>query len=408
MAVKWKTSQYPGVRYREHETRKHGVQKDKYFVIRYYLDGKRKEESLGWSSQGWTVQKAAEHLAELKKAARTGEGERTLAEKRAKAEAKRKAEEERKAQEQRDNITFADFWHDTYFPQAKHDKTERSWKREDQLARLWILPVIGKKPMRKVSPMDLERIKKNMADAGRSPRSIQYCLATIRQAFNTARRLDLFTGDNPVSKIKQPKVENRRLRFLSQNEANTLLEALAEYSPQVHDMALLSLHCGLRAAEVFNLEWSDIDLEAGLVRLRNTKNGRTRYAHMTEAVRAMFRQRGPGQKDELVFPAKGGGKIEQISNSFDLAVKSIGLNDGMADKRDRVVFHTLRHTFASWLVMRGVSLYTVKEVMGHQSLAMTERYAHLAPDVMKETVAAMEDATRKQEAAKVINLHPEK
>jgi integrase len=407
MAVKWKTSQYPGVRFYEHDTRRHGVQKDKYFAIRYYLDGKRKEEGLGWSSQGWSVQKAAEHLAELRKAARTGEGERTLAEKRAKAEAKRKAEEAARAAKERESITFAQFFEDTYFPQAKADKTPRSWKREEQFARLWIFPVVGNKPLSKVSPMDLERIKKNMADAGRAPRSIQYCLATIRQVFNQARRLDLYSGDNPVSKVKTPSLDNRRLRFLTEDEAQRLLEHLHAVSPQVHDMALLSLHCGLRAGEIFSLTWGDVDLKNELLTLRDTKSGKSRAAYMTAEVRTMFEQLGSGENSDLVFPARGGIKINQISATFDRVVESIGLNNGVTDKRLRVCFHSLRHTYASWLVMRGVDLFTVKEMLGHSSLSMTERYSHLSPHTFRKAAKELEGtlSAKPKDKAKVVNLH---
>ena len=87
MATKWIKTKYPGVRYREHETRKSnkGIMKDRYFTIRYKLNGKDKEEALGWSTQGWNAEKAAARLAELKEAHRTGQGAITLKEARKRA-----------------------------------------------------------------------------------------------------------------------------------------------------------------------------------------------------------------------------------------------------------------------------------------------------------------------------------
>lgn len=76
----------------------------------------------------------------------------------------------------------------------------------------------------------------------------------------------------------------------------------------------------------------------------------------------------------------------QISASFKRIVEEIGLNEGISDPRQKVVFHTLRHTFASWLVQKGTPLYTVAELMGHKSLTMTSRYAHLAPENMRNAV----------------------
>ena len=405
MAVTWIKTNFPGVRFYEHATRKHGVQRDKYFAIRFQADGKRREEGLGWASEGWSAAKASHTLAELKKAATTGEGATSLAEKRQKAQEKRQAEAEAQALAERDNITFGSIFLDSYFPIAKKNKAERSWRKEDQCYRLWIAPVLAGKPLKTIAPIHLEHIKKNMAEAGRAARSITYVLAVVRQVFNFARDHDLFAGQNPVTKIKKPSADNRRVRFLTHEEADRLLAALAERSPQVRDMALLSLHCGLRAGEVFALTWGDVDMERGVLTLRDTKSGKTRAAIMTEAVRAMFDARERGGHASLVFPARGGGKIVQVSDAFDRTVRALGLNDGVEDSRQKVVFHTLRHTFASWLVEQGVDLYSVKELMGHGNLIMTERYAHLAPDKLRRAVKTLEAGMDKARAAgKVVRL----
>ncbi len=89
-------------------------------------------------------------------------------------------------------------------------------------------------------------------------------------------------------------------------------------------------------------------------------------------------------------------------------MERLGLNDGIDDPRDKVVFHTLRHTFASWLAIQGTPILTLKELMGHKSLAMTERYAHLMPDVKREAIKglarAFEEAEGADERAKVIEI----
>jgi integrase len=368
------------------------VKLDRYFSIRFQHEGKRREEGLGWASEGWSEQKAALELAKLKEAAKTGEGPARLEEKRRLAEAKRQAEAQAKARQAKEALTFGDFWRGSYFPLAQREKTPRSWQREDQFYRLWLAPVIGGLPLKDVSPLHLERVKKNMADAGRTPRSIHYCLAVARQVFNQARRLGLYQGEPPTSKVKPPRADNRRLRFLSQEEAAGLLEALRLSSRNLHDMALLSLHTGMRAGEVFSLTWADVDLKQGLLTLRDTKSGRTRHAYMTETVKVMLQGRPRSKPDELVFPARGGERRVQVSQAFRRVVEALGLNEGLADARQLVTFHTLRHTYASWLVMNGTPLYTVQRLLGHQTLAMTERYSHLAPDHMREAVKGLEEA----------------
>ena len=109
--VTWNNTKYPGVRYREHKTRKHGVQPDKYFAIRYMHDGKQKEEGLGWASQGWDAKRASEELSRLRHANRTGEGPQTLEEKRLKAEDERR----QRAIEEKRHISFSVFFHSVYF-----------------------------------------------------------------------------------------------------------------------------------------------------------------------------------------------------------------------------------------------------------------------------------------------------
>ena len=105
-------------------------------------EGQRKEEGLGWASEGWNEQKAALELAKLKQTAKVGEGPTRLAEKRALAKAKRQLETEAKKQQAMEALTFSDFWRKTYFPQAQQDKTVSSGRGEDQFYRLWLAPII--------------------------------------------------------------------------------------------------------------------------------------------------------------------------------------------------------------------------------------------------------------------------
>jgi integrase len=246
-----------------------------------------------------------------------------------------------------------------------------------------------------------------MTKKGRTPRSIEYTLAIIRQVFNYARRNDLFMGDNPVSKVKIPRTDNRRVRFLTHEEADTLLTKLVEKSKQVHDIALMSLHTGARAGEIFSLTWGCVDLEAGTMLLKDTKNTASRTAFMTQAVKDMLTDIKPDHagRDDLVFPGMGGVKIVQISKTFKRTVDEL-FNKGVDDPRERVFFHSLRHTYASWLVMEGVDLYRVKELLGHKDLTMTQRYSHLAPDSLRGAVNILEAALKPKEENKEADMIP--
>jgi integrase len=250
-------------------------------------------------------------------------------------------------------------------------------------------------------------MKAEMAKAEFSTKTITHCLALIRAMYNKAMDWGLYQGENPIKKKRpgekkgiMPTVKNARDRFFSVEEAKLLLSELKrnhqikkEYKeledPKLHDMALLSLHTGARASEIFNLKGLDVDLEHDLITLRDTKNTETRYAPITKEVKIMLTRRLPDNPTDYIFKDKEGHKIKEISNAFQRIVDDLGFNDSIDDPRQKVVFHTCRHTFASWLAIQGTPLYTIAKLMGHKSIAMSERYAHLSPDHKKDAVTAM-------------------
>lgn len=404
MAVKWKATRFPGVRFYEHSNRKHGVQRDRYFSIRYQRDKRRREEGLGWSSEGWTAEKASNELAALKKAHTLGEGPVRLLEKRELSEKNKAAQKAHRQQEERENITFADFFKNTYYPISQTNKKTESYRKEKEHFKNWLKPVLGNMALRKIYPLHLERVKKNMLDAGRSPRSIQYVFATFRQVWNMAKRDKIVQAESPTKSVTLPRVSNQRERFLSHEEAEALLSYLKGQSLQLHNITLLSLHCGLRASEIFRLKWGDVELERGVITVHG-KGNKSRPAFMTDRVKTMFQDLNPGKPNSLVFPDRNGKKIVKISNAFDRAVNELGLNDGVSDRLKRFTFHCCRHTFASWLVIGGENLYTVQKLLGHSSFLMTERYSHLSPGVLENAIRNLEKTIKKPKSdIKVVSM----
>ena len=381
---------YPGIRYREHPTRKYNGKQDRYFFIRYHRQGKLKEEGVGWASENWNAKKASQELAKLKEGIRLGTGPQSLAEKRQLLQEKKNAEQAEKERETRENVSFSHIFSTIYFPQATNNKDSESCRREQDLFKGWISPVIGDLPLKDISPFHLERIKKNMSDASLAARTIRYALAVIRQVFNFSKFNNLFAGESPTTKVKVPQADNRRFRFLTHEEADKLFKILALKNSQLYEMALISLHCGLRAGEIFPLTWGDIDLDKGMILLKDTKSGRSRTAFMTQIVKNMFAAKNHGKKDSLIFLDKEGNQFKTLSRTFEAVVKDLGFNTGVTDPRQKVVFHTLRHTYASWLVEGGVDLYTVKNLLGHSTIAMTERYSHLGNNTLQNAVKVFE------------------
>jgi integrase len=413
-----------GLEYYSHATRKHGIKFDRYFRGRYTLDGKTVTIPFGWESE-WTaaersrMQHAGENgsrrsfaeycsgeLFRLKENARRGTGPATIKAERELAEIQQQAEEQTKLAEEKQAVTFGEYFETVYFPISRTSKKKRSYAQELSHFKYWLSPVIGEMRLNDIRPIHIERIKKNLLDAppitkkktpvkttkkqSRSPRMIQYVLATGRQCWNYAKRDGLVKEEWPGKSVKIPKIENRRMRFLSDEDGDKLLADLKDRSQQLHDICLLSFDTGMRADEIFSLKRNRVDLTRKTIKVFDGK-GRDRIVFMTDRVSEML-HRLP-RDGEMVFLNREGKQIKEISNSFDRAVKALGLNDGVKDRRDKLVFHSLRHSFASRLVERGVDLYIVAQLMGHASIAMTERYSHLRPDTLKAAVKSLEETT---------------
>lgn len=389
---KWIKSKYPGIRYREHKTRSHGVgnKPDRYYTIYYNLDGKTIEEAVGWASKGMTEKKASAILSELHENHRRASGPRTLKEKRDLAATLRKKQAIQDQQDINEKLTFSTIFKSKYLPHTQANRRNpKSWKSEESLVRLWIAPAIGNKPLGDIAPIHLEKIKKTMTEAKRASSTVVYALAVIRQVFNYALTNNLYSGKNPagpIGKVKRPTTDNKRLRYLSRDEAELLLFELSTMSQVVYEMTLLSLHTGMRAGEIFSLTWADLNLSTAIITLRDTKSNKNRPTFMTEDVQTMLQAKTKGTLASLVFPGRNGKPITQVSKTFNRAVNKTGLNEGIIDKRQKVTFHTLRHTFASWLVESGVDIYTVQALMGHSDLKLTARYAHIGENSLRSAI----------------------
>ena len=203
-----------------------------------------------------------------------------------------------------------------------------------------------------------------------------------------------------VPKVTMEDEPEGRLRYLTEAEALRLLAECrksAEHShptrrsPRLHALVTVALHTGMRRGELVGLVWSRVDFSRGVIQLDKTKAGRRREIPMNRAVYDALS--ALPKTGERVFPST-------YRTAFDHAVSRAKITG--------FVFHDLRHTFASWLTMKGRPLKEVSELLGHSSVSMTERYAHLAPERLRDAVAALEtfSAQASAQAPQVVRLEP--
>ena len=390
MAYEWVKTKFLGVRYRLHKSRKHGINFDKCFCIRYKLGGKDKEEVAGWSSEGMTAEKAYKILSEIRENIRTGAPENSLANIRHSKEEARREEERQHHLVVKSQLTMEEFWDQIYLQHATAAKTVATIRNECSIYAKWLRPALGSAPISSLRPSHVEQLILQVTIQGKSAQTVRHVIALISQIWNVAQVHDVVSGENPCRRVKKPQQDSRRMRFLTPDEAVQLLQALRARSKDTYDTAVISLFAGLRAGEIHALTWADVNFEAGTLYIRDPKNKHSRHAYISAEIAEVLESRnGERNKSGFIFPATTGGQRRAVSDVFENVVKALGLNDDITDARQKVVFHTLRHTFASWLVQRGTPLYTVAELMGHTSLEMTKRYAHLAPDTMRKAAMGL-------------------
>ena len=219
-------------------------------------------------------------------------------------------------------------------------------------------------------------------------------LAVLKAFFNwcIAHRLAV---SNPVRRVKLFHDDNSRLRYLTREEYDRLIEAAKtiKTSPYLEEKIVLAAHTGLRRGSLFNLRWNQVDFDNRVIRIPRTKSGRPLSLPLNvtalKTLKALAEAKTP--ESPYVFPHKSGPSegepVQDIKNGFHAALEIAEIAD--------FTWHDLRHTFASWLMMRGASLRSVAELLGHQSLKMTMRYAHLSPAFLSGEVRLLDPPTRK-------------
>ena len=392
-------TQYPGVRYYEHSTRKQrNGQPDRYYSIRYKKDGRTIEEGMGWATEQWNAEKAFKVLSGIKENKKTGTGPQSLSEMRQKAAAERAAAEKEASEEYVTNMPFQDFFERYYMPEAKRSK--RSWLTDEQRYHKIIKPAIGAKPLPAITREDIQGIIDSLVESGAAPSTIKQYRSIINYTFTQASLTKLqgttiFGGQNPVRGVKIPPIKNARERFLTAKEVKSLISA-AKKLPciDLHDCIVLSLNTGLRLGELQRLEWPDVDMVHAMLTVRDEAHRKPGgKVPLNDAALGILKERWKQQKKGiatgLVFPPILGGRMRaSLTHAFRALVDSVGLNDGIRpdDRARRIVFHSLRHTFASWLACNGEDIYRIQRLMRHRTITMTMRYAHLIPDATRSAV----------------------
>lgn len=264
---------------------------------------------------------------------------------------------------------------------------------KEWMLRVHLIPYFGAKTLDQIGPADIEDFKAKKLDEGCQKKSINNHVMTLRKMLNLALEWGVV---EKVPKVKAFKLKTNFVTddmFLGFDEAERFIRAAPK---EWLAFLIVAIKTGLRLGELLALKWEDIDLVTGQIVVRRTlwngqegppKGGLNRIVPLSdEAITTLKAHRAATLlKSAYVFCDSTGKRLTH-SMLKDVVPKTC-LKAGLAK---RITTHGLRHSFASHLVMRGVSLRAVQELLGHESIEMTLRYSHLSPDVKRDAVKLLD------------------
>ena len=259
-------------------------------------------------------------------------------------------------------VTLAEFGK-RYMEHAKANK--RSWLRDEQMLEHLQKFFGAGRQLSDIGAADIENYKLQRRTSV-SGSTVNRELALLKRMFNLATDWDLYQDANPVKKVKFFRELNTGLRVLSEEEEQKFLQ---HATPYVQDVARFALNTGFRIGEIFSLRWSQVDMEKRIISVLAAKTGKVREVPINVETLRVLQAWQHNKRNEFVFyNSETGRPFVDLKAGFTLACRKAGITG--------VSWHTLRHTFASRLVKRGVDIVTVKELLGHSSITVTMRYTH--------------------------------
>jgi integrase len=221
----------------------------------------------------------------------------------------------------------------------------------------------------------------------RSSTTVLRYMASLSTVFTTAVRDWAWLEDSPMKNITKPKAARGRVRFLDDGERERLLIACKESRNKwLHLCVILAISTGMRQAEMMGLKWQDVNLKDGFIILHETKNGERRRVPLAGLGLELLREHAKVRRLDtpLLFPGvKNPLQPIDLQTPWETARKAAGIAD--------FTWHDLRHCTASYLLMNGASLAEIAEVLGHKTLQMVKRYAHLSDGHVSNVVASMNE-----------------
>lgn len=368
---------YTGVFYRIAK-RIGGKGDEKVYYITYKKDHKKIEESVG------------RQYADQMSPSRASRIRADIIEGRRLPKKQQKAEEIAKKEAEKGKYTIARLWREYKLNRTPGKGLDTDTYRYEK----YIKSVFGSKEPKDLIKLDVDRIRIKLLKK-KSPQTVKHVLNLLTWIINYGVKNNLCEGIS--FHIQKPTVNNDKTEDLSPTQLTKLLETIeADSNINVGNMMKIALYTGMRRSEIFNLKWKDINFNTGFIWIRDPKGGEDQKIPINEMAKKVIESKNR-TRSPYVFPGQNGGKRTTMGR----AAKRIKNDAGLPS--DFRPMHGLRHVYASLLASSGkVDMYVLQKLMTHKSPKMTQRYAHLRDDALKNGAGQIDDIFKKEEGEKKI------
>jgi integrase len=357
---------------------------EKIYYIRYRKDGRRIEEKAGRQYQDdMTPARAAGLRAE-------------------KIEGKRPSNKEKRAAEEAAKQAEAKKWTvDRLFNEYKKGRRKnKGLKIDEGRYDNYLKTVFGDKEPKDIIALDVDRLRIKLLKK-KSPQTVAHILNLFTWIVNFGIKRNLCQGLS--FHVQKPEVNNEKTEDLTPGQLAKLLKTIdKDTNIQAANIMKLALFTGMRRGEMFKLKWKDINFDRDFISIKDPKGGPDQKIPLNDAAKDLFKSH-PRSKSPYVFPGRGGRQRTDIKHQVNRIKEDAGL------PKDFRALHGLRHVYASMLASSGeVGMYTLQKLLTHKDPKMTQRYAHLRDEALKQASEVAGNiilaASKKKVDKKVVNL----
>ena len=295
--------------------------------------------------------------------------------------------EERKSTVKHTFEELASQWLDVY---VKNNNKPSEYINKRNIVNNTLIPYFGNKYINKLLTQDIEKFKAYLLGTRKiSPKSVNNYLSSLSKCLKSAVESDILTS---IPRIKLLKVPPQKFDYLTEAETELLLKSAKGIW---YDLILLAVRTGLRFGELIALKREDIDFKARTLTVRKNivrgvegspKNNRIRTIPLTQSVIEMLSKKG--SQNEYLFQDSKGKPLY-----YTVCLKQLHKICGFAGLR-KISWHVLRHSFASHLAAKGVSIFAIKDLLGHSDIKMTMRYSHVNLPILRSAIDVLEPAIK--------------